>query len=92
MTIVSGARAAASVIKTSLLCASARNLIFLSCCSWESSHSAPLTHARQVAKGPTGLLKITETALKCTCHAFQFVHLYSCSLLLLPYPHTILID
>lgn len=92
MTIISSAGAIASAIKTSLLCASTRNLIFLLCCRWENSQSAPVTHSRQVVKGPTGLLKITETALKCTSHAFQFVHLYNWSLLLLPYPHTILVD
>lgn len=89
MTNLSSAGAVASVIKTSLLCASARNLIFLLCCSWENSQAAPGTHARQVVKGPTGLLKVTETALKCTSHAFQCVHPGNCSLLL-PYPHTIL--
>lgn len=89
MTISSSAGAIASVIKTSHLCAGTWNLIFLLCCSWENSQSAPVTHSRQVVKGPTTLLKITETALKCTSHAFQFVHLYNCSLFLLPYPHTI---
>lgn len=61
MTNLSSAGAVASVIKTSLLCASAWNLIFLLCCSWENSQPVPVTHARQVVKGPTGLLKITET-------------------------------
>lgn len=92
MTNLSNTGAVASVIKTSLLCASAWNLIFLLCCSWENSQPAPVTHARQVVKGPTGLLKITETELKSTSHAFQFVHLYNCSLSLLPYPHTTLIN
>lgn len=78
MTNLSSAGAVASVIKTSRLCASAWNLIFLLCCSWENSQPAPVTHARQVVMGPTGLLKITEIALKCTTYAFQFVHLCNC--------------
>lgn len=61
MTIVSSTGAVASVIKTRLLCASAQNPIFLLCCNWENSQSVPVIHARQVVKGPTGLLKITET-------------------------------